>query len=846
MANDIIKIWAELTLDNKQIKTEFTKAGEEAGKSVADWLEKQQWNIIDAINETVEEIRAKIETLQEIDWNLVDPNKTEQDIQFLDNELNTLQYTIENLKYWRQDFWDEWKEAFDELQNTTSEYEDALYSAMDQIQSIWEWVWEAMDEAEEQTKETTEAVKELNETANQWISENWGLWKMLKFLSSKEIINFFVKNLKKIWEKLIELSGDSEQLAKKWEPVQDKLEAVWGYIWKGLTPAVSGAIDEISWMADELTKTWEDWNSAISMLQKWVYILWQSFIAIIKVIKNFWQFLWDQISNWRILISAFAKDIYSTFTGLIENLWNADMWSALWNNIKYWIVSWVNDAIGSLNKLLAWIDDKLWIDLWQIGTFDAGQKMSLWFWDFWNTKSALADIKKYNQDAIWDIASERQSFWDEAKQWYKDLANTSINTNRKIKEDTKKTIWGWWWSRDSVKSAYEELEEEAVDVRKEIDSLVEDHQKQYEELTKQIEKIWDEYDKLRDEAKKTWEEAQSALENYNRELEEAQWEAITNLWQRYVELKKDLIGVDEYMKKIASELSWKELDRMQWNWTSEYRWYDLKKIIDLKEKLDEIQLIEENTTEEQRKSDEFIKETSKAQEILNKLKEQELEIEQKKSAELEKQSIAQAIMNQDDWEQYLKTLTKNWEDIGTYYYDAVKKQREKIQDEDNIQYAKQLENKTTSLNDQLKEYQWEKDKEVEILIDTTARKIELENEYQKVFEENIKKQEKELDNLIQKEQKLIDKRREYLSMWWSSHNAYWWSILQWTASIVWENWPEQIVARQSSYVQPRNAVNSYSTINNNSNLSINGLELGNFNTVDEMLNALKERLTYRS
>ena len=68
----------------------------------------------------------------------------------------------------------------------------------------------------------------------------------------------------------------------------------------------------------------------------------------------------------------------------------------------------------------------------------------------------------------------------------------------------------------------------------------------------------------------------------------------------------------------------------------------------MKEKLDELKLIEENTTEEQRKSEEFTKKTSKAQEILNNLNEKALELEQKKASAIEKQAIAQSIMNQEN------------------------------------------------------------------------------------------------------------------------------------------------------------------------------------------------------
>jgi hypothetical protein len=65
--------------------------------------------------------------------------------------------------------------------------------------------------------------------------------------------------------------------------------------------------------------------------------------------------------------------------------------------------------------------------------------------------------------------------------------------------------------------------------------------------------------------------------------------------------------------------------------------------------------------------------------------------------------------------------------------------------------------------------------------------------------------------------------------------------------MVWENGPEAIVRRQSSYVQPRNAVQNYSTVNtSNNNLSINGLQLWNFNTVEDLLAELKNHLTYRN
>lgn len=850
MADKRFPIWVELTADNKQIKTEFTKAWEVAGKSVAEWLEKQTGTLQDRISELADNMKAKIETLRNFDFNVnIDTNNAQASIQELADTYREVDNSIIQLEQDAIESWEYSRDAFQWLLDIQADLSDTIDEAIEAVKRQWWLIDETMDEAEESVKETTAAVQELNEESDKAITENGWLWKMLKFLSSKEIFNFFYRNLKKIWEKLIELSGDWEMLAKKFEPVQEKLEAVWWYVGKWLTPAVSGAIDEISSMTDELTRAGSDWSTALWMVQKWVYIIWQAFLAVVKVIKQFWAFLWTQVGNWSVMFGAFWQDIYETAKSVITWIWNADNRTALWNNIKYWIVQWVNWAIESLNWLLGWLNDKLWVNLGKIWTINPWQKQAFDFWtiDFSRTKNAMLDIAKTNSDFLWELWQEWKDFWNNAKEWAKDLEKTTIQSNKKIKEDTKKSVW--WsggWSKDSVLWAYEQMEEEAKDIWSEMTNMVEEHQKIYDKLTDEINKLWEQYDKLREEAKKTWEDAEKSLKSYNDELGKAQSEAITDLWQRYVELQKDLIWVEWRMKEAAEELSWNTIRSMERNWSDTYMWYDLKKLIDLKEKLDEIQLIEENTTEEQRKADEFLKETSKTQEILNKLKEKEAELEEQKTAAIEKQAIAAAAMAQENWKQFIKTVLSWWEDLWTRYYDAVNDKWNQIHNLDNIEYAKQLENQTENLNEQYEQLKQEKDNEVEILIDTTARKIELENEFHGVFIENVKKQERELDNLILKEQQLIEKRKEYLSLWWTSHRAYGWSVLNWQASIVWENGPETIIARQSSYVQPRNAGNSYSTINNSNSLSINGLELWNFNTIDDMLDALKERLTYRS
>lgn len=109
-------------------------------------------------------------------------------------------------------------------------------------------------------------------------------------------------------------------------------------------------------------------------------------------------------------------------------------------------------------------------------------------------------------------------------------------------------------------------------------------------------------------------------------------------------------------------------------------------------------------------------------------------------------------------------MTKNGEEIGTYYYDVEKKKWELIHNVDNIEYAKQLEQQFKELSNQKQQFEAQKNEEVEILTTATAQKIQLEEQYEKVYQASIDKQKKGLDELIAKTQQLIDKRREYLSM----------------------------------------------------------------------------------
>lgn len=410
-------------------------------------------------------------------------------------------------------------------------------------------------------------------------------------------------------------------------------------------------------------------------------------------------------------------------------------------------------------------------------------------------------------------------------------------------------LWGIWsggWKSSKAWDMIDEFWKELKNTYNEMNDTLSEHQKNYDKLTDNIKKIENEYDKLRDKAKKTREDAEKSLKKYNEELEKSQSEWFEKLGERYVELQEKRREIDnQFLKEKIGDISDSDWLRIRDEGYTFYG-YTYDELKEVKEIFDEIKLIEENTTEEQRKFAEFTEKTSKAQEILNQMKEKEAELEEKKAAAIEKQAIAQAMMDQENWKNYIRTLTKNGEDIGTWYYNVTEEKREQIQNLENIEYAKQLENQATSLNDQLKQLQEEKDKEVEILTNITARKIQLEDKYNKTFQENISKQKQSVDELIVKRDQLIAKKNEYYNSSVSSRRAYWWTLNSWV-TLVGENWPEAIVSRVSGYVQPRNASNTYSTVNNNNSnsLTINWMQ-NTYGSIDEMLDDLRQKLTYRN
>lgn len=673
------------------------------------------------------------------------------------------------------------------------------------------------------------------------------------------------------------MEQQSNTLAGKWSNFKDTLASIGETVALDLIPDIKDMVDKIGTWVDENTQTIQKAWLEIGNIVK---TLGNSTLSIISEIYSGVNRLANKIGG---AANRIADQVAGTMT-------DADRVTAEgltgmqgnWSDFFYYLeqgITWIIGALRTLYNTAETVIKKVTNGNFWSWLYDAGsvkinpvEKGSNIFgtvgnW-FKEQKRQLTESYNGMKNYIKDETKDVKDTWNkETDKLYKDLEDNYIKRISNFTSNTYKssggssslewggilgeTLLGGSGSGGGKSSKAEDMLKEywktVEELYNDMDGALSDHQKNYDKLTDSIHKVEGEYEKLREEASKTWREAEKSLASYNEQLEKLQSDTITSLGQRYVELRKDLMGTDEGMKKRAEELSRKDIQRYQDRGQTEYKGYDLKKLVEVKEKLDEIRLIEENTTEEQRKGEEFTHKTSKAQELLNKLNEKAAELEEKKAAALEKQAIAQAQMATKPGEQNVYVQQQADGSLKGVYKDR-EGQRQIIHDIDNLEYAKQLSDQVENLGNQLEEYKAEKDQEVEILIDVTARKISLEDEYNTVFQKNVESRKKSLDQEIKKVDTLIAKMQEYLSMGWGgSARAYGGELNKWV-TLVGENWPEAIIRRQASYVQPRNAVQSYSTVNNNqqsNNFSINGMNV-NVNSVDEFLGELKNRLTYRN
>ena len=338
-----------------------------------------------------------------------------------------------------------------------------------------------------------------------------------------------------------------------------------------------------------------------------------------------------------------------------------------------------------------------------------------------------------------------------------------------------------------------------------------------------IEKLWDQREEYKNKALKNIREVNNSIAELDKEFN-------NDIAERYNEVQKTIKdferenGASERLKSLS-------IDDLR-NWDSDTI-SDIKvdDAIEYLNALKESELLSGRLTENQKELAKTLENQSESERLIN-------EYEQKRAALQEQKGIYEAVANQGSLDAIGKKAIELEGDV-VKYYDATKDQYVEITDFKNQELARDLLNQQTKLQTEYEQQQTALNNELE-LVESHSKKVLTQRQ------NDTKAYKKELDNRVDAVRDYVNDVQALLASVPSSYRAYG-GELNSGVTMVGENWPEAIVRRQSSYVQPRNAVQSYSTVNNNnqSSFAINGMSV-NVNNVDEFLAELKNHLTYRN
>lgn len=592
------------------------------------------------------------------------------------------------------------------------------------------------------------------------------------------------------------------------DPITEVIAEI-GDWWDGLFNMIGDWLSDLNDESETTTSGLaSNWSDLFYYLELWIGVVSEWFKTGWNFIKEtIWTVVSTGYKTWETLVAAFQWCVS----------WISNFFWKLKTDVENIFIGMVNGILSSIN----WLWDKL--------NFVLPKKLEVWKFSLLSSKST--EEYKNNLKSTFDTTKKLRSdtkktaaeWWNNMVQvgmkwqeWFinklTDIYSKRVNelanqTKKEAKElntaftywDSKTGGWGGGWSSKQTKAqkeALKEIKEAYHDIEKEINT----HNKAIEDAQKKVESLNKKYDELKKKALEAFDEAKNAVKELNKELSDNEEERVKNLWERYVDLKRKMLEIWENALNVAKNLSRSEIEDKIKGDIYELNGVDPKKLLEYKDLLEEVALIEANTTEEQRKSKDFTEQKSKAQEILNKHLEKQAELEEKKAAALEKQKIAEAFSNGKnvvaghDKDNELKAR-----------YEDEKWALVEITDFKNIQYAQDLYNKSQAILQEKKEIEdkifFEKVANEEL----TTTKMRLDQMYTKAHSKEIDKQKSKVDELIQKYHELA-RAKSWAGGRWA--RAFGWEVKAWLPYLIWENFkPELFVPSTSGSVVPVNNYN---------------------------------------
>lgn len=774
---------------------------------------------------------------------------------------------------------------------------EEIIPTMQQLGDISAWTWSSLEDLtwifSEIQKEWNLTKDTFNDLVEAWVpiwdqlaEDLWLTVDQVKDLASEwkitdEQVSAAFQHMTEEWGNFF---GAMEQNVNtfewRWNTLKTSLISMWENIASGVMPAFEWLMEDAQNTTDALMETWQTGESWMLMIQRAIFVVVSAFRWLVKAIQSRWAITGEKIWGIYTLFTWFTTDVWNN----VSKLFSADTWSKLWDNIKYWIAQWVNGAIDAINKLSDWVSQIPWISFWKIDHVEWWQKTDVF--DFSNTSNAFQWALMSMKDTLDDVKDD----WSDFVEWWtnlwkttesaakktnatlKDLINSSTNSASKWSKDAAKAavdakkdelkqkrdlliqeveeseasenekrqklldIYNWYKNElivlegktndellknteEYLKEYQKEFEKASESDQKEVEKSI-DKVKKYDE---QIWKLWDKRDEYKDKAKKS-------LREVNNSIAELDEEFTTDIAERYNKVQE---SIAEFVNKnwSAEWLQSFSKDMLQNWWSEEISWIKVKDAIEYLDLLKEQKFLEENLTEEQKNQAKLLDSQTESEKMI-------LEYQKQRAVLEEQKKMYEAFANQWDLWEIGKKAIQIQDDIVSYY-DATKDQYVEIVDFKNQELARELLNQQTKLETENQQLETAKEEELKIITETS-------NKILARWQSDTKAYKTELNNRLSAVRSYVAEVQALLASVPSSYRAYGWTLNSWV-TMVWENWPEAIVARQSAYVQPRNAVQNNSTINNNnqSSLTINWLELW-YSSTDEMLADLKSRLTRRN
>lgn len=526
------------------------------------------------------------------------------------------------------------------------------------------------------------------------------------------------KNMSWEWGKFENLMDkQSKTVSWAWSNFKDTLTKTAEAMGIKLMPTIARAID---WLAKMTSSIWD----TLTWANNFTFWIWELSKALSDNKKE-QEELEKSFKNWEIVMVEYnkkAEQLKIEEEELKESLKNTKMSS-----------DDLNKALDDLDSLKLSTDQKVSelrkIQIQAQESAYALDKLIQKLEDtrLWLSKMVAKEKKEtesWNRSLIWAgwLATTTQSqlnlvdFQLQAKKQEADKINKTISEIDKKLWGWTKTSWTWAWGWG--KSWTSALEKQVKEDMSAIDDKIKASESKRKDYQKEIENTQKKIRELRDSAT-------SDIEEINRQLKDLEWKWSEELAKRYAE--------------VVKELAWNNIDDTERN-----------KL--LEEKL----FLEQKVSEELRNQAVEYSKLSEAQKIY--------QDNEKEIADLtEKKKIAQAFLS---WN--LATTAEWW--IG------IKDENDPskivaITNLKNQQYALDLVNKQQAYELDLQAQAKKAQDELEILTSLQEEKIALEQQYTKMFWDEVAKQKWIIDWLMQKLRELIALQQKawmWGGWWWSS------------------------------------------------------------------------------